>query len=166
VRMIEDERKAGCGDPEQEAQLWAEKLAECARLRAAYQDQQATGLMTIEELACKLGELEETRRHAERQLAALENYQDRIAELEADRGALFEYLEREIPERLDNLTGKERNQVYRRLCFEVKPTPEGYKITGVFCTKERMPSCTTFAYLPNAQEVENRPYGGCARTLR
>ncbi len=50
-RMIEDERKDRRGDPEQEAQLWAEKLAECARLRAAYQDQQAAGLMTLEELA-------------------------------------------------------------------------------------------------------------------
>jgi site-specific DNA recombinase len=138
-RMIEDERKDRRGDPEQEAQLWAEKLAECARLRGAYQDQQAAGLMTLGELACKLGELDETRTHAERELAALENYQERIAELEANRDALFEYLEREIPERLDNLTGKQRNQVYRMLRLEVKPTPEGYEITGVFCTKERAP---------------------------
>jgi hypothetical protein len=46
-RMIENERNARRGDPEQEVQLWAEKIPECARLRIAYQDQQAAGLMTL-----------------------------------------------------------------------------------------------------------------------
>ncbi len=48
-------------------------------------------------------------------------------------------MEREIPERLDNLTGQQRNQVYRMLRLEVQPTPEGYELTGVFCTKARAP---------------------------
>jgi site-specific DNA recombinase len=134
-RMIENERKARRGDPEQEAQLWAEKIAECARLRTAYQDQQAAGLMTLEELASKLGELDETRRHAERELAALKGHQQRITELEADRDTLMEYVESVIPERLDNLTGEQRNKVYRMLRLEVKPTPDGYQITGVFVQK-------------------------------
>ena len=63
------------------------------------------------------------------------NYQERIAGLQADRDALFEYLKTEIPERLDNLTGGERNRVYRMLRLEVKPTPDGYEITGVFLQK-------------------------------
>jgi hypothetical protein len=48
------------------------KIAECARLRSAYQDQQAAGLMTLEELDVNLAKLKETRRIAEAELAALE----------------------------------------------------------------------------------------------
>ncbi len=104
-------------------------------MRTAYQDQQAAGLMTLEELASKLAGLDETRRHAEREFALLKNQQERVAELEADRDALLEYVAAAIPEELDNLTGEERNKVYRMLRLEVKPTPEGYEITGVFLQK-------------------------------
>jgi site-specific DNA recombinase len=134
-RMIENERKARRGDSEQEAKVWAEKIAECVRLRTAYQDQQAAGLMTLEELAFKLGELDEIRRHAMRELTALKDYQERIDELEADRDALLEYAATIIPEALDNLTGEARNRVYRMLRLEVKPTPEGYEITGAILHK-------------------------------
>jgi Recombinase zinc beta ribbon domain len=69
-RLIEQERNTRRGNPEREAQAWAETIAKCARLRSAYQDQQAAGLMTLEELASKLKELDETCGHAERELAA------------------------------------------------------------------------------------------------
>ena len=91
--------------------------------------------MTLEELASKLGELDEIRRHAERELAALKNYQEHITELEADRDTLLEYVETVIPERLDNLTGERRNKVYRMLRLEVKPTPNGFEITGAILHK-------------------------------
>src|ERR671917_251753 len=59
-RLIEEERAAANrGDPESTAKAWADKAVECARLRAAYQDQQAAGLMTLEELGSKLSELDE-----------------------------------------------------------------------------------------------------------
>jgi hypothetical protein len=44
-------------------------------------------------------------------------------------------LEAEIPEALDNLTGEERNRVYRMLRLEIKPTPDGYETAGVFLQK-------------------------------
>jgi hypothetical protein len=59
--LIEQEREAGRDDPGREVRLWEEKIAECSRLRSAYQDQQATGHMTLEELSAKLAELEGTR---------------------------------------------------------------------------------------------------------
>lgn len=136
-RLIEQERNTRRGDPEQEAQAWAQTIAKCTRLRSAYQDQQAAGLMTLEELAPKLKELDETRRHAERELAGLKNQQERVVELEADRDTLLEYVAAAIPEELDNLAGEDRNKVYRMLQVEVTPTPEGpYKVTGAFCTAE------------------------------
>ena len=49
--------------------MWAKKLAEVGRKRSAYQDQQADGLITLDELRSKLAALEETRTMARRELA-------------------------------------------------------------------------------------------------
>jgi len=61
-RLIARERDGRRSDPGREAAVWAEKAAECTRLRGAYQEQQAAGLMTLAELGSKLEELESTRR--------------------------------------------------------------------------------------------------------
>ncbi len=138
-RLIEQERNTSRGYPEREAQTWAETIAKCVRLRSAYQDQQAAGLMTLEELSSKLSDLEEMRMHAERELAALSDSQALVEELELDRDTLLESLSGHIPESLDRLDAEERNTVYRMLRLEVTPTPEGhYKVTGAFCTAERL----------------------------
>jgi predicted nuclease with TOPRIM domain len=130
-RLIDEERAAANrGNPESTAKAWAEKAAECVRLRGAYQDQQAAGLMTLEELGEKLAELDEIRRHAEKELASLKDHQERVEQLEEDRDALIEEMAETVPDGLDNLTGEERNKVYRMLRLEVTPTPEGYSITG------------------------------------
>ena len=51
--LIEQELASHSRDTSQEAAAWAKKLEECDRLRSAYQDQQAAGLMSLEELATK-----------------------------------------------------------------------------------------------------------------
>jgi DNA repair ATPase RecN len=136
-RLIEQERNSKRGDPEREAQAWAETITKCVRLRNAYQDQQAAGLMTLEELGSKLKDLDETRLHAERELTALQESRARVEELEADRDTLLESISGQIPESLDSLDGEERNTVYRMVRLEVTPTPEGgYRLTGAFCTAE------------------------------
>jgi site-specific DNA recombinase len=139
-RLIEQEQAASSGNPEQEARVWAEKLEECAWLRAAYQDQQAAGLMTLEELGAKLKKLEETRLIAERELAGLDDSLKRTEELEADRDALLESYASMVPTALDKLSGEERNRVYRMLRLEVKPSQAGFEVTGAFCTSEPMSS--------------------------
>jgi site-specific DNA recombinase len=136
-RLIEQERQASSAEPEREAEVWAGKLEECARLRAAYQDQQAAGLMTLEELAAKLEAIEDTRRIAERELAAIGDSLKRAEELEADRDALLESYAEMVPAALDELSGAERNRVYRMLRLEVTPSGEGYEVTGAFCTSEQ-----------------------------
>src|SRR5215212_6450883 len=133
--LIEREREAGHDDPGREARLWEEKIAECARLRSAYQDQQAAGLMTLEELGSKLAKLEETRRTAEAELAALEARKERVRELEADRDALLASYAEVVPEALDKLTGEERMRVYEMLGLEVKPDLESYEVSGVLCSR-------------------------------
>jgi len=128
--IVEERAAANRGDPQSTAKAWADKAAECARLRAAYQDQQAAGLMTLEELGLKLSELDEMRRHAERELSALQDHQERVEQLEEDRDALIKEMAETAPDALDSLAGEERNKVYRMLRLEVTPTPEGYSITG------------------------------------
>ncbi len=56
-RLIEDERSAARGNPDQEAEIWAKKLSKAERKRSAYQDQQAEGLITMDELRTKLAPL-------------------------------------------------------------------------------------------------------------
>jgi site-specific DNA recombinase len=136
--LIEQEREAAHGDPGHEARLWEERIAECSRLRSAYQDQQAAGLMTLEELDSKLAKLEETRRMAEAELAALDAREERVLELEADRDALLVSYAEVVPEALDGLSGEERMRVYEMLRLEVKPEPEGYEVSGAFCNSRPM----------------------------
>jgi hypothetical protein len=129
--LIDREREAGArrtaGD---EAAAWEEKLGECDRLRSAYQDQQALGLMTLEELGSKLAGLERTRKLAQDELAAVRARDKRAEELERDRDALLESWVAAVPGSLDGLTGWERNNVYRLLRLEVTPTADGFGVTG------------------------------------
>jgi len=64
--MIDRERNGSRGDPDRAAKTWLERLAEAHRMRAAYQELAARGLMTIEELSGRLEELETTRTHPPR----------------------------------------------------------------------------------------------------
>src|SRR5215217_3246497 len=70
-REVEEVRES----PNLLAEKLTEKLSENARLRSAYQDQQAAGLMTLEELASRLEELDSTRKVLEAELASLERSQ-------------------------------------------------------------------------------------------
>ena len=124
-RLIAQERDGRHSDPEREAAVWAEKAAECARLRGAYQDQQAAGLMTLAELGSKLEELESTRQMAEAEIAALAAQEERVEELERDRDALIEFYAGAVPEALDQLDGEERNRIYRMLRLEITPQEDG-----------------------------------------
>ncbi len=128
--LIDRESEAGCRDSGEQAAAWTKKLEECDRLRAAYQDQQAAGLMTLEELASKIKGIEETRRLALAELSALEVREARMSELERDRDALLISWSERVPEGLDSLTGQERNKVYRMLRLEVIPTEEGFEVKG------------------------------------
>ena len=132
--LIEREREGVRDDPGGEMRLWEEKLVECSRLRSGYQDQQAAGLMTLEELGSKLAKLEETRRIAEAELAALDARERRTKELEADRDALLASYAELVPAALEDLSGEERSRVYEMLGLEVRPDPEGYEVSGLLCT--------------------------------
>ena len=105
--LIEREQIAQTDNPEREAQTWLQKIDECDRRRSAYQDQQAAGLMTLQELGAKLNELENIRKTAEQELVALKTHQRRMDELEKDYVALLESMAQIVPEALNS--PQERN---------------------------------------------------------
>jgi site-specific DNA recombinase len=128
--LIEQERSHGPRDLTKEMATWAQKLEECARLRNAYQDQQAAGLMTLEELDSKLKELDEARELAQAELDALALREQRVEDLESDRDNLVKDMAEMVPEGLDGLSGEERHRIYRLLRIEVTPIPEGFRVSG------------------------------------
>src|SRR5215207_7323467 len=76
-------------DAAREMKVWQQKIVECAHKRSAYQDQQAAGLMTLEELGSKLQEIDDARRLAHTELEALTRRQGHIAQLEKNRESLL-----------------------------------------------------------------------------
>ena len=83
-------------------------------------------------MGSKLKGLEETRKLARAELAALKAREERVSELGADRDTLIESWSARVPEYLDGITGNQRNQVYRMLRLKVSPAEKGYKVTGAF----------------------------------
>ncbi len=86
--------------------------------------------MTIEELGSKLAGLEVTRRLALDEIAAVRARDKRAEELERDRDSLLESWVGAVPRAFDELTGLDRNKVYRLLRLEVTPTADGFGVTG------------------------------------
>ena len=105
--------------------------------RSAYQDQQAAGLMTLEELGSKLAKLDETRRIAAAEFATLDAREQRAKELEADRDILLDTYAEIVPEALDSLSGEGRSRVYEMLQLEVRPHPGGMRSAGRFVVSGR-----------------------------
>jgi site-specific DNA recombinase len=136
--LIEQERATGPQDTAKEAKVWKEKIAACVHKRSAYQDQQAVGLMTLEELGSKLQELDDARRLAQAELEALMRRQEHIKQLEEDREALLESMAEIVPDALEGLTPEERNKIYRMLRLEVTPLEKGYEVSGAFCSSGLM----------------------------
>ena len=143
---IEQKRAAMRGDPEREAKAWLERLAEVDRERRGCLRLAAKGRMTDEELDEALSELEETRRTAEQELAAVRGRHEEIEALERDRDALKASWSAAVPGDLDRLTPEGRNGLYHALRLEISPREgEGYVVTGPFvtdplCTPEPSPS--------------------------
>jgi site-specific DNA recombinase len=117
--MAEELQSSLRGDPERERKAWMEKLAEIDRMRSGYQEQAAKGLMTLDELAARLEELERTRKTAEQGLLILEDRQESIEGLERDMHLLLDHYAGMAPEALDSLTPEERHQVYKMLRLKV-----------------------------------------------
>src|SRR5215210_5662321 len=132
-RMIELEKSGANGHPGIQSKIWLDKLAELGQMRRGFQEQAARGYMTLDELGVALEELEETRRTAERELAALQSRSEALEQLEFDKEVLLEHYARIAPERLDSLTLEERHRLYKMLRLDVSVRPDSsLEVSGVF----------------------------------
>ena len=148
-----------------------DKLAETDRMRSGYQEQTAKGLMTLDELAARLRELEGTRRTAERELAILKDRRESMDRLEHDKDLLLDHYAGMAPEALNSLTPEERHQVYKMLRLKVTAhlsgdvelagnlvcVPDGGKVEESDVGEERSKSGTT------SSPSTSIPWAFCAR---
>jgi hypothetical protein len=123
--MIELEQERTRRNPEQDAKIWLDKLAEVARQRSRAQGLAIEGLLDHDELRAKLASLDETRKTAERELAALGDHQERLAKLKRDKEAVLEYYSGIAPEALDSLDPEERRNLYGMLRMRAVVYPDG-----------------------------------------
>jgi flagellar motility protein MotE (MotC chaperone) len=124
-QLVEQELSGKGGDPQLEARALAETIAECNRLRSAYQDQQAAGLMSLDELGGKLKALNRTRESARAELERVRKRRESVEELERDRDSAMESYAGMLPDALDALSGEERRRLYGMLRLEVAPHAGG-----------------------------------------
>ncbi len=68
------------------------------------------------------------------ELDALAGRMERAEQMERDLEALLAQTEGVRPEDLDDLTGDQRNEIYRRLRLEITPTGGDYAMRGVLRT--------------------------------
>ncbi len=124
-RMIEFERETARGNPEQEIKMWLDRLAEVVRQRSRAQDMAIQELLDYDELRSKLASLEEARKTAEHELAALKSEREHIAALERDKEAVLEHYAAIAPEALDLLAPEERKHLYKMLRLTAMQRPDG-----------------------------------------
>jgi site-specific DNA recombinase len=158
-RMIELKRRQMRGDPTREVQAWLNKLSEAEKMRTGFQEQAARGLMTLDELAAKLAELEETREIARRELEAVKAQAGELAELERDKEELLNNYEAITPEALDSLTPEERNRFYNILKIKVRLNPD--KSVDLEIAGAHIPP-----FFVSKSETESGSHSSCTRGWR
>jgi DNA repair ATPase RecN len=123
--MMRRERAGNHGNPEAEAAVWLNRLADVERKCSSFQDMAAEGLITFDELRAKLAALEETSQVARRELAALQGRTERLQALERDREAVLQNYAEMIPDALGALESEERHRVYNMLRLRTVAFPDG-----------------------------------------
>ena len=139
--LIAAERRRLGGDPEAEVRELRRRLERLTLSRAAYQDQQAAGHMTLDELGARLQQIEEAREEILRQIDATENRGSRVVELQQIRDSYarggsmyFTYVEGGRPPY--DADPKERHDEYRRLELRVMVLgKDELEVSGVFETQ-------------------------------
>ncbi len=121
--IAEENRKLH--DPEAAARNAAETIAECDRQRASYQEQQARGYMTLDELGKKLSELDETSTAAQAELDGLRDGQRRVHELKAGRKALLEAYGKGLLQGIEFFPPQVRRRIYELMGLQVTVLKDG-----------------------------------------
>jgi site-specific DNA recombinase len=142
-KMIESERRTVNGGTEEEAARWSSQAEKARAKRSRYQEQEAEGLMTREELRARLTELDGVLRTAEAELENLRRREERIGALERSGEELLGTYAELVPEELEDVAPEERRHLYLLLQIEVWVPKEGeitirlpFSPDGEFCRRE------------------------------
>jgi hypothetical protein len=121
---IEREREA-MRDPEEEIRALKERLERATAMRRKYQDQQAAGHMTLDELGERLSELDETRKTVQRELETTRDHRDRIEELERERRYILGFYVGFAHYDVSGFPPEERRRLYEALRLNVTVSGDG-----------------------------------------
>jgi site-specific DNA recombinase len=124
-RMIELHRKAAGGDPDRESRHWLRRLEEADNKRSRFQHAYAEGIISLEDLGSRLGELKELEDTARRELRNLQSRQERMVQLKHDRDVLLEDYASQSPQALDYLTPEQRHHLYKMLKLRLIASEDG-----------------------------------------
>ena len=106
--MIESERRTLVSSPEKEISCWSERVKRAREMRSRYEDQQAEGLMTREELRAKLAELDAFVRTAEAEIEKRWRREEHIRALEKSGEELLEGYAELVPGKLREVYPEEK----------------------------------------------------------
>ena len=123
--MIESEKELLSTRPQEQIGRWAEQIERASIKRSRYQDQEAEGLMTREELGTKLAELDEAIGMAEGEIEKLRSHEERIRTMEEAGEELIERYAKLIPEELQNLSPAEKRRIYQTLQISISVPQDG-----------------------------------------
>ncbi len=124
-KMIESERELLATRPEEQIARWGEQVERAKAKRSRYQDQEAEGLMTREELRTKLAELDETMNLAEVEIEKLRYHEERLRAMEKGGEELLERYTKLVPKKLENVPLAERRHIYQVLQVSILVPKEG-----------------------------------------
>jgi hypothetical protein len=124
-KMIESEKELMSTRPQEQIGRWAEQVERAKLKRSRYQDQEAEGLMTREELRTKVAELDEAMRLAEGEIEKLRCHEERVRAMEEAGEELIERYAKLIPEELQNLSPAERRRIYQTLQISISVPKDG-----------------------------------------
>src|SRR5919202_6218576 len=124
-KMIDSEKELLSTRPQEQIGRWAEQVERARIKRSRYQDQEAEGLMTREELRTKVAELDEAMRLAEGEIEKLRCHEERIRTIEEAGEELIERYAKLVPEELQNLSPAERRRIYQTLQVAISVPKEG-----------------------------------------
>ena len=100
-KLVESERELTAGAPAEHIARWSDQIDKARIKRSRYQDQEAEGLMTREELRAKLAKLDETVKLAEAEMGKLRSHEERLRAMEKSGEELLERYSELVPAELE-----------------------------------------------------------------
>ena len=141
-KMLENERQLSAGEDETS---WLRRIAKIDLKQERLLDLHLDGDIRTEQFRTKSAELEEARAAAEGQLEATRSRLARLKDIERSKDTLISHYASLVPQKLDELSSEEKNQIYKMMHLRVLAQRDGTLIADWGCNILPQPpgSCRT-----------------------